>query len=564
VIQTPAIIQVTPINTSMPNNTHLAAFPVHPCRYASLSSNPTSTLMTPLSYAAAAYTYWRGTINFRFQFVGTAYQQMTLAFVWIPDASGAISPTGGYAQNASYLYQHVVEVQGPREIECPIPYLGRQEAKIVGILGENAMEGDMYDDEAPMWESWNGVLHVYLVNKLTTSDNVPTMVDMVTWVSGGPDMEFHQPNAVNVAAIFPRSTNAELTWTEVIPPGIPNPVQKQAAQERSPFLRRIKELAGSSFHLLRPTSISTSANLAEQANEQEGAPDDPNPVQQPMALGPEMKLSKMFGESHMDMYSYMRRMQKVQHYQGGSTSIYAEGYSDHYQHRVFIPVTPQLSGISSFWDPGPEAIYNTPLAYFSRLAFYWRGGLEYRAVFTNPNAQSNIASVKASFVPLPYTHYGDAAMRTDVATPDNPDYGISTSWSRTANYHNAVPLYQDFIDLYGLELEQTFQQGTLSVTVPYMSHMNYSPLGSNTPTFSSADQSKQYYPLESVTGWLCFQITIDISGMAQIPGATAASTMKFPNFDLYIAAADDFKYLMQAPPGRALIYPLDSRSLPKD
>jgi hypothetical protein len=521
--------------------------------------------MTPLSYAAAAYTYWRGTINFRFQFVGTAYQQMTLAFVWIPDADGAISPTGGYSQNASYLYQHVVEVQGPREIECPIPYLGRQEAKIVGMLGENAMEGDMYTDEAPMWESWNGVLHVYLVNKLTTSDNVPTMVDMVTWISAGPDMEFHQPNAVNVGNIFPRSTTASLAWTDVVPAAMSDLAQKRVAQERSPFLRRIRELAGSSFQHPRPISTSTSANLAEQANEQEGPPDGLSPIERPMALGPEMKLSKMFGESHMDMYAYMKRMTKVLHHHGGDTATFtSETDSDYLQYRVFIPVTPQLSGSPSHHLPAQEGIYNTPLAYFSRLAFYWRGGLEYRIVFTNPNILDNITRVRASFVPLPYAHYGDAEQRVTVATPDNPDYGLSTTWSRTPNIYNSYASYEDFLGLYGFELEQIFQQGTLSVTVPYMSHMNYSPLGSNTPTFSTTDPSKQYYPLESVTGWLCIQIITDTSGVAQVPGATPTSKLRYPNFDLYIAAADDFKYLMQAPPGRALIYPLPYRSLPKD
>jgi hypothetical protein len=482
--------------------------------------------------------------------------------VWVPDGSDLIGPSGGYSENASYLYQHVVEVQGPREIECTIPYLGRQEAKIVGILGEMGMQDDVYNVEAPMWESWNGVLHVYLVNRLTASNNVPTTVDMVTWEYGGPDLEFHQPNAANVAGIFPRSTTAMLIWSEVGLAPEEQRAQKQVAQERSPFLQRVKDLAGSSFQYPRPTSISTSANLAEQANEQEEPPDAPTPVGQPMALGPEMRLSKMFGESHMDMYGYMRRMQKVMHFQGGNAGPYIPGSSDHWQYHYLVPVTPQLSGLSSVNDDSPEAIYNTSLAYFSRLAFYWRGSLEYRAVFTNPNVHNNITHVRVMFVPLPHAHFADNFMKADIATPSIADYGVSTTWSRSDNLYDAIPHYQEFFDKYGFELEQTFQQGTISVNVPYMSHMNYTPLGSNTPSFSATDNTKQYYPLETVTGWLCFQITTDISGTNQIPNAPA--TFKNPNFDLYIGAGDDFKYLMQAPPGRCLLYPLARRSLPTD
>jgi hypothetical protein len=566
VIQTPAIIAVTPINTAMVENTHLLSLPVHPCRIANPTANPTQTLFTPMGYAAAAYTYWRGTINYRFQFVGTAFQQMTLAFVWVPDGKTDGILPGGYTENASYLYQHVVEVQGPREINCPIPYLGRQEAKIVGILGELASSLDPYDDEAPMWESWNGVLHVYLVNKLIAPNNVPTTVDMVTWVSAGPDMEFHEPNAANVAGIFPRSDSPELTWNEVSLTAPEAELKAASRYSRSPFLKRVMELAGYNPGQSRMTSISTSASMAEEPNVQEGAPDRPAQTGPPMARGPTMPLAKMFGESHMDMYAYMKRLQKVFHHEGGNAVGYGPASSDHTSYIVMIPVTPQLAGNSSNTSATVEAIYNTPLAYFSCLGFYWRGGLEYRLVFTNPNVMSNISNVKAMFVPLPYAHYGDVHMKATVALPSTTDYGVSTTWARLPDLQNASPHYQDFLDKYGFELEQTYQQGTLSVTVPYMSHMPYSPLGANTPAFSTTDMTKQYYPLETVTGWLAIQITTDLSGQAQLPVIVGGAdpVFKLPNFDLYIAAGDDFKYYLQAPPGRSLLYPLTTRSLPKD
>nr|UNY55438.1 MAG: hypothetical protein [Picornavirales sp.] len=253
-------------------------------------------------------------------------------------------------------------------------------------------------------------------------------------------------------------------------------------------------------------------------------------------------------------------MYRVQHHAGGA-AISSNG-CDYITYSVRIPVTPQYSGpIDSTVTLNASDFYNHPLAYFSRLAFYWRGSLEYRIAFTNPNVLANIVTAKASFIPLPFSHYADGSLETKVSTSSDAGLGVCTGYNQTAPFQYAHPPYQDSLDKYGFELEQTWQQGVLSVVVPYASHMPYTPLAANVPLYSSTVSSDTYYPLESVTGWLNIQVILDVSAVDQLPSGSA---LHYPNFDIYMGSGDDFRYLMQAPPGAVSVYPLLMRTLPKD
>jgi hypothetical protein len=553
VIQTPAIFSTIQISTSFPENDLLFSIPVTPFNPRVQSAgNPYLLAYTPLSYVASAFTYWRGSITYKFQMVSTAFQQMTLAFVWIPDKTTLTPITGGYSDNASYVYHKVVEFQSPKEETITIPYLGRQEMKLVGLWNESESTTDRHSREPQMWESWNGVLQVYIVNKMTVSNNVPTTVNLVCWQSAGNDMEFHYPSAPNLSAIFPRSTVEQTTWVEIgaSPPAI------DAGE--SPFISRMRKQI---LHLRagnQVTSVSTAAMMEGSANVPEPPIDEAESKEEPLAPANAGQLTSRFGESHMDMYKIMKRMYPVLHHTGGDTIAPYSG-ADYATYFVFIPVTPQLTEqVDAPGTGGPGRCYGHPLAFFSSLAYFWRGSLEYRIVLTNPNLRNHIVGLKASFLPLPYAHAQDVNLRANVSVPAFGTYGASTKVSDSVVFFNPAPPYQDFLDKYGFELEQTYQQGTLSVTVPYVSHMPYTPLGANVPAFDDADTSRGFYPLTTVTGWLALQVTVDV-----IEGEQAVdSTIRHPNLHVYMGAGDDFRYLLQAPPGSRQMYPLSTRVLP--
>lgn len=527
-ITRPCLLAQTEITTDLLENALIAAYPVVP------TWNPGSTAtgpggqysnMTPLTFVAAAYQWWRGSINYKFQFVTSAFTQFTLAFVHIPDETSLTGPTGGYTTNASKVQAEIVEVQGAMEHSISIPFLSRQPMKQVppmltdryNIHPNLATSDSAMQQSDLLTEHWNGVLYVYLVNRLVVTNNVPPAVTMNTWVSGGEDMDFAYPSTFSAVAI----PNTFLDITPVSPVAAPTTFRRPA------FIRQNAEVEN------------FSAVQAEEPVEQEQKNAVGALPSAPITTQPPFTLSKVLGEDYNDIYKIMKRLYHVHHFQG-TTSMTS---SDFGLRTYIIPVTPQLIGnirpnTKTGSYPDKYNILTTPLTYWSKSAFYWSGSLEYRIAVSDESAVTHAHSLRASFLPASSWTNGSFAPPLNYF-PDKLNLGDQTC---LASYTTPAPTRVDLSPaVLGFELEQVWQQGVLSVRVPFFNHRPYLPLNPNNYLGEASSGEIQFqYPLSTVTGWLIVQNTCN--------NRTASSPLA-PSLDIYIGGGDDFKLLLTAPPG---------------
>jgi hypothetical protein len=338
-------------------------------------------------------------------------------------------------------------------------------------------------------------------------------------------MEFFYPNPTNIASVF---SGYEVKETPLLgisyrPTGVmatapPPPAQMEmTATEQdaeAPTGRFSTRLSNPVSLTQIPLAQSTSAAqtspapVASEENVQESPPDSTEMPAEPLAPVTAVALSDKTGESHMDLYKLLKRPQPILHVSSdGSTGLTGNSI---YRRTWYIPVSPQYSDDVSARASATDmknGFTTNYLQYFSRLAFYWRGALEYRVVVHDFNKNNNLGTLKASFLPLPYVHlkaedetiWPSLSESTDF--PETVFTRMHVNWSIRPRHH-----YQSAVDLAGFELEQLFQQGTLSVTVPYVSHTPYRPIAGQCPMYNSLagfpNVNQSYIPCDAITGWL--------------------------------------------------------------
>jgi len=555
IITTPAIIDIVPVTATLAENTLLAVFPVTPIASVRSAltpgdplSNPTQFEYSPMAYVAQSFLYWRGSIKYHFDVVASSFQQATIAVVWIPDATDTTTAmVGGYTEQASRLYQKIVEIKGPTTFDFEIPFMSRNDMKVVGMAAENYNTKDAYAGETLRWEQWNGVVKIYLVNKLIAANNTPTTIHMVTWTSAGDDMEFYYPNPVNIRSVEtvyddPSSTSQ---FTEITSPPPPTGTFSQRLQTPVQLVRASQ-------------MISTSAvgAVGVEENVQEGPPDQNGEPSQPIAPTTTLDLVGATGESHMDVYKIMKRPQRILAFSNDKVIPALNGT---FKRVIYIPVSPQYSAdicARPSETKAKEGFITNYLQYYGRLAMFWRGSLEYRIVVGDCNVGNRVTNVTASFLPLPVAHLHSSPMSFTLKNSlTHPD----TVWTQWSYYDTDTQLahYEQIEDIAGFELEQTFQQGTLSVVVPYVSHTPYLPTAETQVLFDKdavyPAENTSYHPLNTCTGYLA--VTIETSENNSVP----ASQRVVPAISVYASAGDDFEYLLGAPPGGVRYWPLSTR-----
>lgn len=135
--------------------------------------------LPPVSVISQLYTYWRGDIDFRLDFVATRFHQMRLWICWVPNYIGTL--TYDQAVNCAGTYFDLKE--DCRTVTVRVPYISDRpfwpHRYSTGVLA----------DECPAPSQFC----IYVVNKLTSTSAIANSIGMNIWVRAGPSFEVAVP-----------------------------------------------------------------------------------------------------------------------------------------------------------------------------------------------------------------------------------------------------------------------------------------------------------------------------------------------------------------------------------
>jgi len=181
-----AIVDILPWNISYANDVLLGEFPVQPAYWRGEWRNRATgkfdsirMTMTPATYIAQMFEYWRGTAVFNFKVVCSQFHRGRLIASWDP---AACAPS--LASKSGAVISHVIDLATATEMTIKIPYmshLGMLKTRHEAYLADTQAKAEArcWSDSSStfgwstkeMFESANGVLQLRVLNFLQCGDD---------------------------------------------------------------------------------------------------------------------------------------------------------------------------------------------------------------------------------------------------------------------------------------------------------------------------------------------------------------------------------------------------------
>jgi hypothetical protein len=196
-------------NESAPE-TLLVQYDVTPVLYDTVLN--TEIHCTPMCYIANLFDYWRGSIKFRFQVVGSSFHKGRLKIVYDP----VFQVTDEYNTN----YTTVIDIAESKDFTVEIgwgsPYGWLRCSNCVSSSVPFRATPRVVSDFTKI----NGTLSVFVVNELTSPSDDVSSIEVNTFVKGGDDLEFAVPaDKIDDYTFYPQSgVETASTRSPFIPP----------------------------------------------------------------------------------------------------------------------------------------------------------------------------------------------------------------------------------------------------------------------------------------------------------------------------------------------------------
>lgn len=138
-------------------------------------------------FTALPFTYWRGTMRYRFQIVASAFHKGRLAITWDPySMSGTIQP--------NLVYTRVIDLSNERDVIVDIPW-GSTKHYLNTLALTATKSFQTAGHYAANIISTNGAISVTVVNELTSPNStVNNDISINVYVSMCEDADFAVPN----------------------------------------------------------------------------------------------------------------------------------------------------------------------------------------------------------------------------------------------------------------------------------------------------------------------------------------------------------------------------------
>lgn len=184
IIQMPMLLSQFQFNNTHAPRTLLYAAPVTPSIYTPLGTT-TVNMVQPsyLSYLSKFFAFWRGSIQFDFEFVATRFHSGKLIVAFVPndflDAVGTVS----YDALANACPTAVLDLQQTSKLSFTVPFQSSTPLKYT-----TARDSD---------STILGYIYVFVQNQLTYASNVSPAIDANVYIRAGPDFTYMVPRAPN-------------------------------------------------------------------------------------------------------------------------------------------------------------------------------------------------------------------------------------------------------------------------------------------------------------------------------------------------------------------------------
>jgi len=124
----------------------------------------------PIYYLSKDFGLWRGSLQYTFKFVKTAFHRGKLEFTFTPNYPATSTPD---IVGSTVSLREIVDLSTSDEVTLTVPYL---------LPSNYIAMGD-----------YSGVLSVKVLNELRAPETASTSVDILVYVNGGPDLEYQAP-----------------------------------------------------------------------------------------------------------------------------------------------------------------------------------------------------------------------------------------------------------------------------------------------------------------------------------------------------------------------------------
>uniref|UniRef100_A0AAT9JFY8 Picornavirus capsid domain-containing protein n=1 Tax=Reticulitermes speratus picorna-like virus TaxID=3032236 RepID=A0AAT9JFY8_9VIRU len=178
--QIPALVTSFNVATSNVADDLLFSSPIN--QLAGVNSTTTGTGgsyqyrdLIPMSYLSRYFKFWRGSIVYTFKIVKTDYHSCRLQFSYQPSTGTFNNVT------SAYMLRNIVDIRDTEEVSLTIPF---SDSNNYLECSTDEIGGNPYD---------NGFIQCRLVNELVVPDTVSNNIQVLVYVSAGPDFELMGP-----------------------------------------------------------------------------------------------------------------------------------------------------------------------------------------------------------------------------------------------------------------------------------------------------------------------------------------------------------------------------------
>ena len=146
--------------------------------------------LTPTAFTGLPFRYWKGEMTYRFQLAASGYHKGRLLVVWDPVAAQSVP-------ELNTVYSKVIDIAEERDFSITVGWGNPRPAldipnTISGGLLEPFTKGGLHTDLKA-----NGILTVYVLNKLVSSGDNPSPVQLLCH-SYSTDMTYWSPNSEHI------------------------------------------------------------------------------------------------------------------------------------------------------------------------------------------------------------------------------------------------------------------------------------------------------------------------------------------------------------------------------
>jgi len=131
---------------------------------------------TPVGFVSGAFTYWSGTLDFKFEVVASGLHRGAIGISWVPYLD---SPGNAYMEFPNKYITQVIDLTQTRQAEFKVPFGGDLP--------------NLRVDDTPDATGANGVLWIYEINPLKTSGSTSS-VGINVYLKAGEDYQLYRPN----------------------------------------------------------------------------------------------------------------------------------------------------------------------------------------------------------------------------------------------------------------------------------------------------------------------------------------------------------------------------------